>query len=256
MNIFAYIVSFMAIQYCAFMGVKLLWPLLTGSDENTATMTIVSTAVYTILTIALFLSVRWARVSGHYVRTHPWGQVMWCVLAAIGTIIPSIWFQEQMTFLPDISGDSLSEVLKNRWGYFTVGILVPLMEEIVFRGAILRSLLKLDKNVMKPWVAIVVSALIFAIAHVNPAQMPHAFLMGLLFGWMYRRTGSIVLCVAMHWVNNTAAYVLYNILPEPDAPLIYQFNGNGQTVLMSVLFSLCILIPSLIQLHQRMKPAK
>ncbi len=255
MNIFAYIVSLLAMQYCAFMGVELLWPLLTGSDEKTTFMTIVATAIYTILTIALFLSLRWAKVSGHYLRTRPWGQVMWCVLAASGTIIPSIWFQEQITFLPDISSDSLAEVLKSPWGYFAVGILVPLTEEIVFRGAILRSLLKLNKKVMKPWVAIVASALIFAIAHVNPAQMPHAFLIGLLLGWMYRRTGSIVLCVAMHWVNNTAAYVLYNILPNPDAPLIYHFNGNEQTVFLSILFSLCLLIQKLIPQHHIMHPA-
>jgi hypothetical protein len=56
-----------------------------------------------------------------------------------------------------------------------------------------------------------------------------------------------------HWVNNTVAYVLYNLYPDPDMTLSDLFGGNQQRVLMAVGFSLCILIPSLLQLNMRMK---
>jgi hypothetical protein len=101
-------------------------------------------------------------------------------------------------------------------------------------------------------VAIAISALLFSAAHMNPAQLPHTFLVGLLLGWLYYRTNSIIPGVVYHWVNNTIAYVLYNLYPNPDMTLTDLF-GSQQRVLMAVGFSLCILIPSLIQLNMRMR---
>ena len=83
--------------------------------------------------------------------------------------------------------------------------------------------------------------------------MPHALLVGLLLGWMYWRTGSILPGIAYHWVNNSVAYLLYNILPNPDATLVELAGGNSTKVLLWLLCSLCILVPSLLQLHQRME---
>ena len=123
----------------------------------------------------------------------------------------------------------------------------------MFRGAVLRSLLqRMDSR----WGAIALSALFFALVHLNPAQMPHAFLIGLLLGWMYERTRSILPGIMVHWVNNTVAYVLYAFYPDPDIKLNDIFMGNQQNVLLAVAFSLCIFIPSLLQLNIRMKKAE
>jgi len=207
-------------------------------------------ALFSVVTMALFLSLRWAEVSRHWVRTRQWIVLVWCVLAALGAIIPSTWMQEMMPELPNIVEAEFDMILGNRYGYFVIGLLAPLAEELVFRGAILRALLRWKPN---PWIGIVISALMFSAVHMNPAQMPHAFLIGLLLGWMYWRTDSIVPGVVYHWVNNTIAYVLYVFYPNPDMKLADFFGGNQQTVLMAVLFSLCILIPSLFQLNLRMK---
>jgi membrane protease YdiL (CAAX protease family) len=171
------------------------------------------------------------------------------VLAALGALIPSVWLQEQMPELPNLAEAEFDMVLKDRWGYFVVGLLAPLAEELVFRGAVLRALLRWKSN---PWVGIVISALLFALIHMNPAQMPHAFLVGLLLGWMYYRTDSIVPGVVFHWVNNTVAYVLYNVYPNPDITLLDLF-GTQRTVLMALGFSLCIFLPALFQLNLRLK---
>jgi hypothetical protein len=85
----------------------------------------------------------------------------------------------------------------------------------------------------------------------NPAQMPHAFLIGLLLGWLYYRTDSIVPGVVYHWVNNTVAYVMYNLYPNPDLTLVELF-GTEQKVLMALGCSLLIFLPSLFQLNQRL----
>jgi membrane protease YdiL (CAAX protease family) len=86
----------------------------------------------------------------------------------------------------------------------------------------------------------------------NPAQMPHAFLIGLLLGWMYYRTDSIVPGVVYHWVNNTAAYIMYNLYPNPDLTLLDLF-GSQRAVMMALGFSFCIFLPALFQLNLRLK---
>lgn len=217
--------------------------------DDPAMRLIVPTAVVGIVTIIVFLLARWTVVSRHWVQTRPWTALFWCVLAALGVLVPSSWFQEQMPELPNIAEESFDLILKDRWGYFVVGLLAPLSEEMVFRGAVLKALLQWKEN---PWVGIVISALLFALIHMNPAQMPHAFLIGLLLGWMYYRTDSIVPGVVYHWVNNTVAYVLYNLYPNPDMRLIDLF-GTQRSVLMALAFSLCIFLPSLYQLNMRLK---
>ena len=175
--------------------------------------------------------------------------LVWCVVAALGAIIPSVWLQEHMPELPNIAEDTFDMIMRDRWGYLSIGLLAPLAEELVFRGAIQRSLLQWTKQ---PWVAIAISAIFFAAAHLNPAQLPHAFLVGLLLGWMYYRTDSIVPCVVYHWVNNTVAYVMYNLYPSADLTLVDLF-GSERTALMSVGFSFCLLLPALFQLNMRLE---
>ena len=189
-------------------------------------------------------------VSRHWVRTRPWAVLFWCVMAALGVIIPSTWLQEQMPELPNMMEDEFGMIMKERLGYFVVGLLAPLAEELVFRGAILRALLRWHKNA---WVGIAVSAVLFAMIHMNPAQMPHAFLAGLLLGWMYYRTDSIIPGVVFHWVNNSVAYVLYNLYPDPSLKLVDILGGQQQSVWLALGFSMLIFLPALFQMNLRLK---
>ncbi len=251
-NAIIYFIVFVAIQCGVTIGVREVWRMATGSPDITTMELIVAMTLFSAVTIAIFLAARWCVVARGYVRSRPWGVLTWCVLSAVGLIIPSTWLQEQMPELPNIAMDEFAMLLGNRWGYIAVGLLAPVAEEMVFRGAILRSLLdRTDRH----WVAIAISAALFALVHANPAQMPHALIVGLLLGWMYYRTGSIVPAVAYHWANNTIAYALYNLLPNPDATLVEIFGGSQRAVIMAVAFSLCIFIPSVLQLNIRMKKA-
>ena len=248
-NALIYTVVFAAIQAVVSMLVQGVWVLVMGKESvMNATGMIITMAVFSVLTMVIFLWAKWSVVSRHWVRTRPWFVLFWCVMAALGALVPSAWLQEQMPMLPNIVEAEFEMIMQNRWGYLVVGLLAPLVEEMVFRGAILRSLLRWKEN---PWVGIVISALLFALIHMNPAQMPHAFLIGLLLGWMYYRTDSIVPGVVYHWVNNTVAYILYNIYPTPDLTLVELF-GSEQKVLMALGCSLLIFLPSLFQLNQRL----
>ena len=54
---------------------------------------------------------------------------------------------------------------------------------------------------------------LFAVLHMNPWQALPAFLLGILFGYVYYRTGSLRLTMLMHCVNNTMA-VLFSKIPS------------------------------------------
>ena len=245
-----YLIIFLGIQAVTGLIVPAIWKLATGSADITAASMITTTVVFSILAIVLFLTTRWAEVSPTWLRTRPWPVMLWSVIAAVGTIVPSGWMMEQMPDLPNIVEQEFTTLLSNRWGYITIGLLAPVAEEVVFRGAILKSLL----TKYRPWLAIVLSAVIFSIGHLNPAQMPHAFLIGLLLGWMYWRTGSILPGMAYQWANNSAASVIYNIYPTPDIKVIEIFK-TSTNVYMALGFSLLIVLPALYQLHCWMRRA-
>ena len=250
---FSYILIFVGIQMIGGPLISNLWKLITGNSDQTAAMLITTTVVVAVITIVVFLWARYAEVSPTWLRTRPWMVLTWSVIAALGALIPSAWIQEQMPELPDLVEHEFSTIMGTPWGYLTVGLLAPLSEEIVLRGAVLRALLK--SSMLSTWGAITISALLFALIHMNPAQMPHAFIIGLLLGWMYYRTGSILPGVAYHWANNSAAFVMFAFYPNPDIKLIEIFKGSQMHVYMALGFSLLILLPALFQLHLWMRRA-
>ena len=89
----------------------------------------------------------------------------------------------------------------------SVSVFAPLFEEWLCRGVVLRGLLA--KN--SPMTAITVSAAFFAIIHLNPWQAIPAFILGLLFGYVYYKTGSLKLTMLMHCANNTMAAIFSRI---------------------------------------------
>lgn len=104
--------------------------------------------------------------------------------------------------LSDLNQDLFVSMSHNLFGILSITLIVPILEELLFRGAIEGHFLK--KGWAPKW-AILVSALIFGIIHGNPAQIPFAFLIGLLFGWLYYRTGSVIPGIVGHVINNSFA---------------------------------------------------
>lgn len=206
-----------------------------------------------MITLVVFLKTGWTTLTRDYLLSKPWATLFWVVLFALGAIIPLEFVYEHIGLEMEKDTERIFEgLMKEPWGYVAGGILAPLVEEIVFRGAILRTLLGLMSK-KNHWVAILISAAIFGVVHGNLAQFVNALVMGLVLGWMYYRTGSLVPGILLHWVNNTVAYVLANVIPQSNEKLIDVFGGDEKTVYYAVGFSLCILIPSFLQLLSRLK---
>ena len=104
----------------------------------------------------------------------------------------------------------------NIWiNFLCVSIFAPFFEEWLCRGMILRGLLNYKKadgtNGIKPVWAIVISAAVFALIHGNIWQALPAFLIGIVMGIVYYKTGSLKLTMLMHFVNNTLALAMGQI---------------------------------------------
>ena len=89
----------------------------------------------------------------------------------------------------------------------SVSVFAPIFEEWLCRGLVLRGLLQKTN----PVAAILISALFFAVIHLNPWQAVPAFILGVLFGIVYYKTGSLKLTMLMHFVNNTFSAILSRI---------------------------------------------
>lgn len=81
---------------------------------------------------------------------------------------------------------------------FAIIIVAPLFEEILFRGVIFHEL----KGVMRTWAANVLQALLFGVAHAVLFQSIFAFVIGVILGIVYHKTGNIKTAAICHGVFN------------------------------------------------------
>lgn len=261
--IILFVSLFILIQSLSLLAGSQLVSLLRGSVVNGIVLakdgeTLAITAVISsLVTFILFVSTKWAPVSSNYLKTRPWGVLIWSALLALGSILPMQFLVENINLtMPEGTEEMFESIMKVSWGYVALGIMVPIAEEIVFRGAIQRVL----QNVLgerNRWIAIVIPALIFGVIHFNLAQGLHAFVIGLLLGWLYANTGSILPGFVLHWINNTMAYLMFNLMPQMnDGKLIDFFHGNNRMMYGGLFFSLCIFVPALLQLWEKFRKEK
>jgi membrane protease YdiL (CAAX protease family) len=85
------------------------------------------------------------------------------------------------------------------------GILTPLGEEALFRGVIANAL-----NRYGAWAGVVGSAMICAVVHGFSVVLLNAFIVGLLTGFLFRRTQSIWPGLVVHAIFNGIWLLIYS----------------------------------------------
>ena len=85
----------------------------------------------------------------------------------------------------------------------------PAMEELLFRGWLLGGLRQAwgDRR------ALLITSALFAMIHGDLWATPALFLLGCVFGWVYLRTGSLYVSIALHsmWNGTTFIFLLANM---------------------------------------------
>jgi len=166
------------------------------------------------------------------------------IIIPLGSLIP----------MPDIIKESFLELLlqvKSIYGFITIAVAAPILEEILFRGIILNGLLKR----YSPQKAILVSAFLFGIVHLNPWQFFGAFLIGIFMGYVYYHTKNIGYCILIHFSGNfTAALSVFFLSKKAmiSDKLSVTYGGELNFYLIFG-FSLLLIPISFLALHRRLK---
>ncbi len=114
--------------------------------------------------------------------------------------------------------------------FLAVAIVPAIVEEFAFRGIILGSLRKFGDGF-----AILISSLVFGLIHQNFAQMPFAFLVGIVLAFATIKTGSVITSVIIHFLNNALSLIISTATSNMG-------QNEMSTVIFSMYFALCFIL--------------
>ncbi|MBR1789935.1 MAG: CPBP family intramembrane metalloprotease [Bacteroidaceae bacterium] len=172
--------------------------------------------------IILYL-LKMIRLKTFSLKNIKWKHAPLGVGAALTGIIAMDLLSEQLR-LTDLMKIEFLELGRNPWGIIAIALVAPIVEELVFREAIIGSLLR---HRVHRWQAILISAVLFGLVHFNPAQIPFAFVMGLILGVIYVKMGNIVMTSLLHIINNMLAVVEMNVLGDKADSFSYTSALGG-----------------------------
>ena len=155
----------------------------------------------------------------------------------------------------------LENVLENQFeglthtflGALTISLLAPVLEEVMFRGAIQGYL---TRKLGNPWLAMAIAALVFGVYHMNPVQVVYASMFGFILGWMYYRTGSLMSVIVGHVLNNSIAtltMLMFGTATESEMmeEILPQEAVIASQVMMFIVFTAASVL-LVIKLHRSM----
>lgn len=124
----------------------------------------------------------------------------------------------------------------------------PVVEEILFRGVILRGML----GRYRAGTAVFASAAVFALPHMYLVKLPIVLLVGTGLGWLYLRSGSLWLPIAAHIINNGIGSIaqLVGGPPRPPALPLWQMAALATAGCLLVWFAYRRLAASMDEIPQ------
>lgn len=170
-----------------------------------------------IVTIAVFLGLRFVKIrTGRIERDRLWKTIGAAALIALG------WMFVEVGILQLVDADKLfadevdelekfGKIMTGPLGVIAVGILAPISEEIGFRGVLMGGLIRMRCGA---WPAIVISAIVFAFFHGTHIQLLGTMVFGIISGWLYWRTRSLIPSMVIHMVNNSTVCILEALAPD------------------------------------------
>ena len=229
-----------------------------GGDVNSFTGTETSINTAGITMVLSGIAMIWHLIHFKYVKFNlkSFGEVSGKIIGlSIPLIVAGMFFINlcsEFIGLPDLMQDTFRAMSRNVFGIISIAIMAPLVEELLFRGAIQGYMLRKG---IKPLHAILIASAIFGIVHMNPIQIPFAFAIGLIFGWLYYRTGSVVPGIIGHFINNSIACLQMATLTEEEFnTTTIEWLGVGPTYALFAL-SLAVMIGMFLYLKKRLPEA-
>lgn len=122
--------------------------------------------------------------------------ILWVIL--ISFLSESSPFYKELLESHDSTLGNLVGTESLMFSIITIAIIVPITEELFFRGLIYGRL----RQAMRPIVAILISSIVFGIFHGNVVQGVYAFLIGCTLALVYEKTDSLILSIFGHGLIN------------------------------------------------------
>ena len=113
-----------------------------------------------------------------------------------------------------------------------VAVLAAVSEELLFRSVIQKALIKIFKNAH---VAIIVTAFVFSAFHMDFFGFFPRFILGIMLGYMFWMSGSIIPSMLMHFVNNATIVMLYYLNTRGFSDIDAEHFGSTDNVLVIIL---------------------
>jgi hypothetical protein len=89
-----------------------------------------------------------------------------------------------------------------------IGLAAPILEEVIFRGIVLRRFLGTSMNV---YIAVFLQAFIFGAVHLNVVQGIYAFLIGFVYGLIYLWSKSVWIPIIIHVLFNSTGVIISHL---------------------------------------------
>lgn len=122
--------------------------------------------------------------------------------------------------------------------FLKVALVAPIVEELIFRGLIFNGFRKNYNG----FVAVFMSALLFALFHLNPWQFPATFILGLLLGWLMLRTNNIFVAILGHSINNAWVLLTMKYWEQLSEHPIYLLEKNNFLILSGLVIALSLIL--------------
>ena len=87
---------------------------------------------------------------------------------------------------------------------FAIGVLVPIFEELIFRGYIQTSF----RNYLGPVASIALASIPFTAMHANITHFPALFILSSFMGYSYEKTGKILVPITIHVCFNSSVIIM------------------------------------------------
>ena len=229
-----------------------------GGDVNAFTGTETTTHTVGLTMVLSGIAMIWHLIHFKYVKFNlkSFGEVpsktIWLSIPFIVAGMVFINLFVEFLDLPNNMQNLFGDMSRNVFGIISITIIAPLVEELLFRGAIQGHLLRKG---MKPLNAILIASAIFGIVHMNPIQIPFAFAIGMIFGWLYYRTGSVVPGIIGHFINNSIACIQMATMTKEEFNIkTIEWLGEGPTYALFAI-SLAVTIGMFLYLKKHLPEA-
>lgn len=133
---------------------------------------------------------------------------LYLAVSMVLLVLPQSWMESYNEASSGITSGGVMGVL-------AVVAAAPIVEEVIFRGLIMTRL----SRAMPGWLAVVLSAAIFGACHGDPVWFGYTFPLGVFFGFIDLRAGSIWPSVLGHVAFNAIGQVL-DVLPDSDEAVL------------------------------------